>query len=138
MNPLCPEPKCKHVMRLRKLKTDLGMSGCPNCRNSETKPYILTEKKKGMRKCLRCRKDYMPIRREGFSKFFICIEHPWQKFKVGAEVISCKTKPKTERELMKDVGSKRPFQAKAKRRPPNQATASTMGGKVNVQLRPKA
>lgn len=113
-NPLCPEPNCKHILRLRKLKTDLGLSPCPKCGKGNSKPYILTEKKKGMRKCMRCRTDYTPKRVEGLTKFFICIEHPWQKFKVGAEVIMSKTKPKTAREIGEDVAIKAPFQAKNK------------------------
>jgi len=126
MNPRCPEPKCGRLLRTRKLKTNLGLSGCPKCKHSESKPYILTEKKKGMRKCMQCRQDFTPERREGLSKFFICQDHPWQKFQVGAEVISCKTKPKTAEELTRDAGAKKPFQAKNKQRNPY------------VQMRPRA
>lgn len=126
LNPRCPEPKCIRLLRIRKLITKLGLSECPNCRRSQSKPFILTEKKKGMRKCLKCRKDFMPKRREGLTKYFICQDHPWQKFKVGAEVISYKTKPKTAEELIRDAGAKKPFQAKKKPRQPN------------VQMRPRA
>ena len=115
-NPLCPEPKCRHILRLRKLKTDLGLSSCPKCGKGQSKPYILTEKKKGIRKCMRCRTDYAPKRVTGLTKFFICIEHPWQKFKVGAEVIIARTRPKTAREIGEDVFVKAPFQAKNKQR----------------------
>lgn len=98
-NPICPEPDCKNVLRLRYLTINLGLTGCPQCKISESKPYILTEKKKGMRKCLQCRKDYTPKRREGYGKYWMCKDHPWQKFKVGAEVIICKNKSKTEKEI---------------------------------------
>lgn len=67
-----------------------------------------------MRKCIRCRKDYTPKRREGYGKFYVCPEHYWQRFAVG-EVIRCKEKPRTTEEIIKDVGSKRPFQAKKPR-----------------------
>lgn len=117
-NPNCPEPNCHRILRLRHLKTDLGITGCPKCKRSESKPYILTEKKKGMRKCMQCRKDFMPERREGYSRYWICKDHPWQKFKVGAEVISCKTKPKTAEEFARDAGTKKPFVAKNKQRNP--------------------
>lgn len=124
MNPRCPEPKCIRLLRVRKIKTDLGMSECPKCKRSESKPYILTEKKKGMRKCLRCRQDFTPERRQGLTKYFICKDHTWQRFKVGAEVISCKPKPKTMEEISKDAGVKKPFQAKKRHQP-------------NVQMRPR-
>lgn len=79
----------------------------------------MTEKKKGMRKCMKCRKDYMPNRRQGLTKYFVCKDHTWQRFKVGAEVITYKTKPKTENELIKDAAAKRPFQAQNKQRQRN-------------------
>jgi len=125
-NPLCPEPDCKSLLRVRKLKINLGFSGCPFCKSDNSKPYIMTEKKKGMRKCMKCRKDYMPERRQGFTKYFVCKYHTWQRFKVGAEVIMRKAKPKTENDLIKDAGAKRPFQAKNQQRQPN------------VQIRPRA
>lgn len=115
-NPICPEPECTHVLRLRKLKTNLGFSVCPSCKNSASKPYILTIMKKGVRKCMKCRKDYTPTYREGYSKFFICIEHPWQKFVVGRDVIIARTKPKTFDEIKRDVVKKVPFEAKTKPR----------------------
>ena len=101
-------------MRTRKLKTDLGLSPCPKCGKGNSKPYILTEKKKRMRKCLRCRTDYTPKRKEGLTKFFVCQNHPWQKFKVGAEVIIAKARSKGERQIMEDVAIKAPYQAKNK------------------------
>lgn len=114
-NPLCPELGCHKILRLRRLKTDLGFSACPKCGKFGCKPFILTEKKKGLFRCNSCHNTFKPKRREGFSRFFICKDHPWQKFKVGAEVVSRKTKPKSVRDLIKDVGSKRPFQAWQKR-----------------------
>jgi hypothetical protein len=122
MNPNCPEPKCHRVMRTRKLKTDLGIAPCPNCRGNDSKKYILTSKKEGMRKCMRCRKDFYPQRREGLGRFFICPEHPWQKFRVGSEVILCKERPTNWRKL---AGIKKAFQATKRKQP-------------NVQMRPRA
>jgi hypothetical protein len=120
MNPLCPEPNCKLILRLKKLKTNAGLSSCPKCRSDERKKYILTESKKGMFKCMKCRTDYMPKRKEGLSRFFICKDHPWQKFKVGAEVIMPKTRPLTEREVEKQLGELKydsGFASKPKPRP---------------------
>lgn len=119
MNPNCPEPKCHHVMRVKHLKIDLGLAPCPFCKNGESKTYVLTSKKEGMRKCMRCRKDFVPTRREGYGRFFICKYHSWQKFIVGGEVIRCKNRPKNWRQLQKELGIKRPFQAKEQRRQPN-------------------
>jgi hypothetical protein len=115
LNPFCPEPKCKRILRIRKLKINLGLSACPRCGKFGCKPYILTEKKKGLSRCVNCHFDFKPKRREGYGRFWVCKDHPWQKFNVGSEVIIAKTKPKTIRELVKDVGSKRPFQAWKKR-----------------------
>lgn len=98
-NPICPEPDCKHIMRLRHLKTNLGILPCPNCKGNESKKYVLTINKQGLRKCMQCRKDFKPKRREGMARFWVCRNHPWQKFKVGAEVIICKGKPKSEKEI---------------------------------------
>lgn len=118
-NPNCPEPKCHRVMRLRHLKTDLGLSPCPFCKSEHSKPYVLTPKKEGLRKCMHCKKDFPPVRREGYGRFFICKDHPWQKFVVGGEVIHCKSRPKNWRQLQKELGIKRPLQAKEQRRQPN-------------------
>jgi hypothetical protein len=112
--PPCPEPNCHHMLRLKSHLTDLGLTPCPFCKSGDSKVYILTEKKKGLRKCMRCRRDYRPDRRQGYGKFYVCPEHYWQRFKVG-EVIICKVKPKTDSEIMKDVASKRPFKAWKKR-----------------------
>ena len=98
-SPICPEPNCKHVLRMRMLKTDLGILPCPKCKSTESKKYILTEKKEGMRKCMHCRQDFTPKRRQGMARFWICKEHSWQKFKVGGEVIICKEKPKSNKEI---------------------------------------
>lgn len=119
MNPRCPEPKCHCLMRTRKLKTDLGISGCPKCKSEETKPYILTKKKKGMRRCSRCHTTFVPKRREGFSRFFVCPNHSWQKFQVGNEIVRRKERPKNWRELLQTVGTKKPFQAIQRRQQPN-------------------
>ena len=96
-NPPCPEPKCNQIMRLRKLKTELGLSPCPRCGSFERKIYVLTEKKNGQFRCSKCHFDYTPKRRQGMVRFFICRIHKHQKFKVGAETIIAKSAPmKTE------------------------------------------
>jgi hypothetical protein len=112
--PPCPEPHCTHMLRLKSHTNNLGLSPCPYCRSGESKAYILTEKKQGMRKCMRCRKDYTPKQRQGYGKFYVCPEHYWQRFAVG-EVIIRKERPRTQEEIKKDMLVKRPFQAWKKR-----------------------
>jgi hypothetical protein len=119
MNPHCPEPNCKRVMRLRHLEPTIEVTGCPRCRISKSKPYILTERKKGMRKCMQCRQDFKPKRRGGRSKYWVCEDHPWQKFKVGSEVIRCKGKPKSEREIDEMLKPLMVEQAWERRQQPN-------------------
>jgi hypothetical protein len=117
-NPNCPEPNCHRVLRLRHLVSNLGIQPCPHCRGGEYKKYILTPAKEGLLKCSRCKKDYAPKRREGYGKYFVCKDHPWQKFKVGAEVIMCKSKPKTVEELKAiEKSFEKPQQAQQRRRP---------------------
>ena len=120
-NPNCPEPKCHRILRLRHLKTDLGLMPCPFCKSEYSKGYVLTPKKEGLRKCMKCRKDFPAIRREGYSRFFICRDHPWQKFQVGCEIIRCKNRPVNWKQLQKELGVKRPFQATQRKQqmPPN-------------------
>jgi hypothetical protein len=117
LNPFCPEPKCNRMMRLRRCKIDLGIAPCPFCKGTESKAYVLTVQKKGMRRCMRCRNDFYPQRREGFARFWICPEHPWQRFRAGAEVIMAKEKPKNYRELQELVSIKTPFQTRKGRMP---------------------
>ena len=122
-NPLCPEPNCHRILRLKKLKVNIGFSPCPKCRTERTKRYILTPLKEGLFRCVQCHNAYKPKRREGLTKFFICKDHPWQKFKVGAEVILCKSKPKSMEEIMRDLKVKPVEQAtKRQRRQPNVRT----------------
>jgi hypothetical protein len=118
-NPFCPEPDCKKILQLKLLKIILGFSACPKCHKYGCKPYILTEKKKGLFRCNNCHFEFIPIRQEIFAKCWVCKDHPWQRFRVGGEAIINKSKAKTQRELIKDVGSKRPFQAWKKRQEPN-------------------
>lgn len=119
MNPKCPEPNCKRFLRLRKLLSSIGISACPMCKKYGAKPYILTEKKKGQYRCSNCHADFVPKRREGFSRFWICKDHPWQKFKVGQDVIMCREKLRTAKEIQRDVAEKVPFKAQKKRQPRN-------------------
>jgi|GEM_PF-4932547 hypothetical protein len=117
MNPNCPEKGCHRLLRVRHLKSLLGMTGCPNCKTSESKPYILTAKKEGMRRCLRCKQDYKPKVREGYGRYWICKDHPWQKFKVGAEVIRCKSKIKSDNEVNAMLKRLSVEQARERRQP---------------------
>jgi hypothetical protein len=118
-NPLCPEPNCHRLMYAKNLGSILGMTPCPKCGTGESKPYILTEKKKGMVKCLRCRQDYKPKRREGYGKYWVCTKHPWQRFKIGAETIIRKEKPKSDEEINEMLKPMQFQQAQERRQFPN-------------------
>jgi hypothetical protein len=118
-NPWCPEPKCTKILRVRHLKINMGLGACPKCNKYGCKPYVLTEKKKGLFRCNNCHFDFKPTRREGFGRFWICPDHPWQKFRVGGETIMCKERLKTEREVVQDAGYKKPFTAWKKRQDQN-------------------
>jgi hypothetical protein len=61
---------------------------------------------------MNCRTDFTPKRREGYGRFWVCKDHPWQKFPVGSAIITLQPRPKTIEETREDVAIKAPFQAK--------------------------
>ena len=127
MNPCCPEPNCHRMLRVRHLTHTISVQPCPKCKGTDYKRYVNTPNKEGMVKCLQCKTDYELVRREGYGRFWVCPDHPWQKFKVGGEVIMCKCKPKSDTEIYEML---KPMQF--------QKTREKQRAPTNVQLRPRA
>lgn len=118
-NPFCPN--CHGFLKKIGKTINHGFLPCPKCGNQSHKPYILTEKKKGMHRCSRCKQVFMPKRECcGYGKFWKC-QKCGTSFPVGSALLPTTTPFSTD-QILKNLKIERVEVALPKRRRQNVRT----------------